>query len=336
MGRIINLSNGAKGAAKALSDAYGARMARAADHYPATTYHGTADDIQDLSREHGGKVTKARSAEEAFWSVDNPDVAAGYARLAAEDAPVQKLIDESMSAERAGDWDLAHDLMVKAEKLEPSLVGGGGQNVMPLRIDDSKYMEIDAGGATMSDLDESQLYKWITEAKEGGYKGLKIKDFSDNADWGNYVAATHYATFDPADARSVNAKFDPENIGKPDLLGNATPEMLAATAGLTTAGIAGANTESFGDKALSATGDAIDFAFGALEIPARGLHGIGATLGVLAEGGTWEQAIQRGAQVSEQSIDQTAQQLGEAVADRTGSAPLAAITHGVTQVAAPF
>jgi len=56
--------------------------------------------------------------------------------------------------------------------------------------------EVDVDGATMSDLDDSQLATWATKAKEEGFDGIKIKNFSDNADYGTYTPATHYLIFD--------------------------------------------------------------------------------------------------------------------------------------------
>jgi hypothetical protein len=204
-----------------LGGTYAERMARAlAGGWDTDVFHGTADDIQAFALSERGKNTQAKSAQGAFWFVDNPEVAGGYARMAAEDAPVQRLIEASQAAERRRDFDAADALTLQAEKLELSgeLVGGGGQNIMPLKIKGGNLMQIDADGATMSDLDDSQLHKWVTEAKNKGYDGLKISNFSDNADYGNYTPATHYAIFDPKNIRSVNADFNPANASSSDLL----------------------------------------------------------------------------------------------------------------------
>jgi hypothetical protein len=206
-----------------------ARMQRAAEqgYLPETVYHGTAADINTFDPSaYGGSVTKARSAKMGTWFSDNPDVSATYARYAAESVPVQNLIDQSNRAGRARNFDLQEKLMLEAENLELSgeLIGGGGQNVVPSRIK-GNMMEVDAGGATMSDLDESQLYQWATDAKNKGFDGLKINNFSDNADYGVYMPATHYLVFDPSGIRSVNAAFDPAMRGSANL--------LAGTAGAT-------------------------------------------------------------------------------------------------------
>ena len=88
-------------------------------------------------------------------------------------------------------------------------------------------MEIDAAGATMSDLDESQLLRWSQEAKEKGFDGLKINNFSDNADYGVYDPASHYLIFDRKNIRSTNAEFDPQNIDSADLLSSRSRPMSA-------------------------------------------------------------------------------------------------------------
>jgi hypothetical protein len=199
-----------------------ARMQRASDqgYLPETVYHGTAADITEFKpRQYGGSVTKANSAKMGTWFSDNPDVSAGYAKMAGEDMPVQVLIDASNKAERAGQWDKANELMGQAEKLEQSgvLIDGGGQNIIPARIRGNLF-EIDAEGATMGDLDDSQLYKWSREAKKQGFDGLKIKNFSDNADYGTYTPANHYLIFDPKNIRSTNAEFDPTKADSADLL----------------------------------------------------------------------------------------------------------------------
>ena len=225
-----------------LDMSHAARMKRAAEQGYNTgerVYHGTSGDFDVF--EATGSNTNARSAQEAIWLSDDPEVAAGYARMAAEDAPVQRLIKQSDQAGYAGNFDEQERLIHLAEELEGSgeLVNAGGQNVIPAHIRDKNLLEFDAEGATMSDLDDSQLWKWLQEAREGGYDGLKITEFSDNADWGMYRPATHYALLNPSDIRSVNAAYDPANIGKATLKGSADPRLLAGTAAGTGVAMAG-------------------------------------------------------------------------------------------------
>jgi hypothetical protein len=199
-----------------------ARMQRANEQQflPETVYHGTAGDIRSFDpKTYGGSVTRANSARMGTWFSDNPEVSASYARFAAEDVPIKKLIEEAEQAERKMDFEGYEKAINAAEELESSgdLINAGGQNIIPARVR-GKLFEIDVEGATMSDLDDSQLYKWAQEAKEKGFDGLKIKNFSDNADYGTYTPATHYLIFDPKNIRSTNAEFDPTKADSADLL----------------------------------------------------------------------------------------------------------------------
>lgn len=210
-----------------------ARMQRAAEQaYTPDLYHGTAADVSEFNPlQFGGSATKARSAKLGTWLVDNPEVAGGYARFAAEDVPVQRLLDQSMRAERLGNFDEAARLNELAENLDLSgeLRGGGGQNVMPLRAR-GNFLERDAEGATMSDLDDRQLTDWAEEAKAKGFDGLKINNFSDNADYGQYMPATHYLIFNPSNIRSVNAAFDPAKRGSANLMAGAAGATIGLSA----------------------------------------------------------------------------------------------------------
>jgi len=193
-------------------------------------YHGTADDIQSFDLRKRGASTKAQSAKDAFWFVDNPSVAAGYAKYAAEDVPVQRLIDQSYAAEREGKWDEANELMAEAERLEGSreLVGGGGQNIVPVDIDDVDLLEIDMDGA-FYDPEDTPLGELIKQAKSEGKKGLKIKNFVDNADYSDDTSATHYAVFNPEDIKLAFRKYAIGPAASAAVLaGSMTPEEAQA------------------------------------------------------------------------------------------------------------
>tara|TARA_R110002072_G_scaffold61642_10_gene154991 strand:- start:4586 stop:6799 length:2214 start_codon:yes stop_codon:yes gene_type:complete len=181
-------------------------------------YHGTAANIEEFDPSLAGSTTNSSSAKLGTWLTSDPTVASGYARFAGEDVPISRLIDEATLAEKAGNFDLHEQIMSEAERLELSgeLVGAGGQNVMPLRVR-GNLMEMDAEGQTFGELTDGQLMRWATEAKKQGYDGLKVKNFSDNPDWGNYRAADHYLIFEPKNIRSVNADFDPARMHEADL-----------------------------------------------------------------------------------------------------------------------
>lgn len=84
----------------------------------------------------------------------------------------------------------------------------------------------------------------------------------------------------------------------------------------------------------SGVGNGINFALESLEIPTRGLHGLASAAGVLAFGGSVEDAVRRGATVAQQPLDTTAQQVGQYVADETGNPYLAAGADAITRVMA--
>jgi hypothetical protein len=210
------------------------RMRRAADQgfLPETVYHGTAKEVGEFApNSYGGSVTKSKSAKMGVWLSDNPEVSGSYAKYAAEDVPVRDILDQADRAGRARNFAEQERLMLLAENLElgGSLRNAGGQNLIPARVR-GNLMEIDVDGATMSDLSESQLYEWAKEAKEKNFDGLKILNFSDNADYGNYLPATHYLIFDPSNIRSVNAAFDPVKTGSSNLLAGGAAAAVGAGA----------------------------------------------------------------------------------------------------------
>ena len=175
---------------------------------PIKAYHGTNSDIKKFDDAMRGSSTKANSAKKAHWFVGDPKTAEGYADYAAKDAPVQKLIDQSYAAERANKWDDANDLMRQAEELEQHLIDSpnAGQNIVPVNLDETKLMNVDAEGQNWSQLDDNQVSDWLAEAKESGYQGLQIDNFSDEARYGIDNPQTHYAIFD---AENINSQFDP-------------------------------------------------------------------------------------------------------------------------------
>jgi hypothetical protein len=216
---------GARKAASRLPMDHASRMARADEMFPIDAYHGTNENIIEFSNAARGGSTKAQSAKKAHWFIDDPSSASGYAELAGQ-KKVDDLINASQQAERVGDWDAAHELMVKAEKLDQ--VSGRGENVMPVRLG-GKLKEIDMDGIQY-DPDDVNLSAILDEAKLEGYDGVKFLDFSDEAGYGVYNPATHYAIFNPVNIRSKYAKFDPAKKDSADLL--AANPATAAIPGL--------------------------------------------------------------------------------------------------------
>jgi len=201
------------------------RMGRAKDMgHTVDAYHGTNQDIKAFDPLMRGNVTKARSAKNAHWFVDNPDTAFGYADLAGSKR-VDDLIKESEKAERQGKWDDAHNLMVQAEKLDS--VNMNSQNIVPVKLR-GKFKDYDAEGKWMQDLEESALAEMLEVAKQEGFDGLQLRNFIDEAGYGVHRPATHTAVFNPSNIRSKFAQFDPANKNSGNILAGAGAGFLAS------------------------------------------------------------------------------------------------------------
>ena len=170
-------------------------------------YHGSASDFPAFDKANRGSATNAMSAKRATWMADSPDVAGGYATFA-EGGPIQQLIDSSYRAEADGDFDLADDLMRQAEELEMSGDSAQGGNIQPLMAR-GKRLAFDADGEKY-DANEYVLMDKVNEAQRGGYAGLQVDNFVDNADYSDWTEAAHVGVFDPRNIRSRFARFDPE------------------------------------------------------------------------------------------------------------------------------
>lgn len=156
--------------------------------------------------------------------------------------------------------------------------------------------------------------------------------FVDEAGYGVDRQATHYAVFDPSNIRSVNAAFDPAKRDSANLLASAAGIGVLGASGESEASPVAAESE--GIDIAQALGKGAGFVFDAIEIPTRGLHGLAAALGTAAEGGSFDQALNRGADVSRMSIPQISQHLGTYTADRTGNPYAAALVDALTNVVA--
>jgi hypothetical protein len=176
-------------------------------------YHGTVGEFPAFDKAKGGSATKAKSGRLATWLVDDPKTASGYADNAADQA-VTRLIEKSQQAERRGDWDGAHKYMAQAERLEQE--GVSGASVMPLHAR-GRFKDYDMDGA-MYDPDDVNISDMLRQARTEGYDGASFSNFSDEAGYGAYNPATHFAVFDPKNIRSVNAAFDPAKKDSANLL----------------------------------------------------------------------------------------------------------------------
>lgn len=188
---------------------------------PLVVFHGTAEgglqDDQFIS-DFLGSVTKSKSAQAGFFFVDQKDVAKGYSNLANQ-KPVADLVAASEKAERDNNFDLAQELMEKAEKLE--LEFEPTELIIDSYLSIQNPVEIDAKEQRFLDV-EDMIHEAINTAKEQGNDGLIIRNLVDNADWGSDRVADHYVAFEPVQIKSPEAeRFDPTD---PSIFRQPTPK----------------------------------------------------------------------------------------------------------------
>ena len=164
-------------------------------------YHGTDAEFDDFSDEFLGKSTKANSAKQGHFFTSDKNVAKGYAELANEQK-VDDLIERARVAEYKGDYDLHDNLIRQAEKAEASLEETMQVNILERYIDPKNLAEFDAKNARFLDTEEN-ITKFISKAKKDGKKGVKIKNFMDNAGYGDDTISDHYVIFSNKDIKKV-------------------------------------------------------------------------------------------------------------------------------------
>ena len=133
-----------------------------------------------------------------------------------------------------------------ASKLDFAPPYNDGGNVMPLLVRKERNLKANARGSNWNDLPELKRYPDVYTtndfagvAKDRGYDSATIKNVIDSADM--YVSKDKAHTtflFKPENIRSRFAAFDPMRRNEADLLGAASPELLAyiSAAGLLGAG----------------------------------------------------------------------------------------------------
>lgn len=190
--------------------------------YPTDVYHGSNLPIEQIDPAMLGSSTGAKSAKQAFWVVDNPTVARGYAEYAANEAPVAKILKDAefqgKVAQRTGNWDKYESLVTKAEELESANQANplNGQNIMPLRINTNNSSVMDAGGNSFP-YAENDINQFLRQSKYAGNDVAQIKNLDDAVGRVD-LPANHYAVFNPANIRSRFAAFDPMRRHEADIL----------------------------------------------------------------------------------------------------------------------
>lgn len=195
---------------------------------------------------------------------------------------------------------------------------------------------------------QDRLLRAINEA---GYDTVR---FTDNLAMGDNTTST--VVFDPSRVRSVNAAFDPAKKDSANLL--AGIGGAAVIGGAAQSNEANAMTDDMVMDSLRAAASVAEFserrkqkssywagrrqdllnlftgmtnnALDAVDMPWRGILGLTGAAGSLAAGNSLSDALNTGANLARQPVDQTAYQLGGAVTDATGSPALGtAVNLGV-------
>jgi hypothetical protein len=206
---------------KGLDMSQAARMKRAKEQgfiVDSPLYHGTAATVESFDPTKFGRSTNARSARLGVWLTSSPHTAAGYAKLAAEDAPVSRILKLADDAERKGNFDEAEALTRAAEAKERDIAknGGRGANIMPIYVR-GRFKTVDMEGAKYDPTD-TPLTELAQQAKKEGFDGLRLQNFSDEGGWGQYNPTDHVLVFNPSNIRSVNAAFDPASKESANIL----------------------------------------------------------------------------------------------------------------------
>jgi hypothetical protein len=198
----------------------------AAMGFDTRVFHGTADDFSTIDPFLFGKTTKARTAKEAFWVTDSPDVARTYAEYAAKNAKVEKLVDKAFAAEKKGDWNLYDDYLRQAEELEAAFAKeyGSGQTIMPFLLKRGQMGQKDMQGRSFDDFGVSdEIFERIVGAKKyDKLSGIEFKNLNDAIGRAN-LPATHFAVTDPTAIRSIFAAFDPMKSKSGNILAGMFP-----------------------------------------------------------------------------------------------------------------
>jgi len=89
------------------------------------------------------------------------------------------------------------------------------------------------------DPDDVHLSEILEEAADEGFDGVKLTNFSDEAGYGVYRPATHYAVFDAKNIRSRHAKFDPAKKDSANILASGGNPILSGLIAANNEGILG-------------------------------------------------------------------------------------------------
>lgn len=276
------------------------RMARAREQgfdVDQTLYHGTDADISEFTPSKRGKMGSG------VYLTPSADYASRYA---GDDGNIMPLLSRG---EIAG----MSDRSAASEAARIEAAGGGVQ----------------AWKARTNEILQDQ-----------GFSGAQVQD--------------EVLTFDPSNIRSTNAAFDPDQTNSSNLLAGLgaagvgiglagqsedadagvmyepSPLEMAASGFLASRQEKKPQWDAMRADLLNAMSNAASFGLDAIEIPWKGILGATRVAGGLASGESFNNAMFAGANQVRQQVDQTADDLGGAVVDYTGSPALGtAVNVGV-------
>lgn len=195
-------------------------------------YHGGAEEIMQLDPSKYGSSTGAKSAKQAFWTVDEPSTAVGYSHYAATHAPIKRLMQQAEKYEKLGDWDTYDDILAKAEDLERQFQESNlaGQNVMPLVALKGQNQAINLGGQHFID-EEQKINRHLLQSKAKRSDFATFENLSDDPFFDSRPAQ-HVAVLNPSKIRSKFAGFNPWRKEEANLLASHPIANAIGLAGL--------------------------------------------------------------------------------------------------------
>jgi hypothetical protein len=165
------------------------RMQRAAEmgfNVEEPLYHGTRRSFRAFD------IGRSLPDEQAVWATPDPGAAAGFANR-----PLSRA-------------DFFSD-----ERTLP------GARIMPLLVRPGRQMVVDS----IPEWDSRKFGRALDRARRQGFDSVRFKDVSDT-DMPVDMVADQIAVFDPANLRSINARFDPRYRASPSLLSANPPAAL--------------------------------------------------------------------------------------------------------------
>ena len=191
---------------------------------PLVVYHGTSADIDAFDLAKSGSLTRARSADGAFWFSDSPELAGDYAAL---------------SKKKLGKNGARNVMPVFLKMENPKIVDMAGKSYHELAVDFGAMVQTARKGVRSGT-------DWVVPPHDG----MILRNFSDTPS-GRRLVATHYVAFHPEQIKSATGNrgtFDPANpdirFSRADMGSRAGMSALAGKARDELANAAGAAIKS--------------------------------------------------------------------------------------------